>query len=318
MQVHVTRLAQWADIVVSSFGPPATHLIGSDMKVANPGLFWLADYRDLWSQNRSVGDSIELLEEIRRSELKSVGAHADLLSAVSKDMVEKLECLMSKRVIYNPNGFDVDEEEVRRRLANPLDVPEPPLRIVYTGKIYEGFHDPKPVLDALVFLLQSGKIADGMITLDIYGSQVEPIEALAKDPRYASFIRFMGHVPRDRALDAQRCAWLLLLLESSSAEARGILTGKLYEYLTAGRPIICVGSRQDFEIGQILRTTGTGMVVDPKDYSNIPDLLMNTLKGGGLMAIYSPKTDEILKYSRRRLAYSLFRELIEHWRRQGN
>ena len=69
----------------------------------------------------------------------------------------------------------------------------------------------------------------------------------------------MGHVSREKALQAQRNADLLLLLESSNEESRGVLTGKIFEYIASGRPIICIGSRLDFEIGQTLFKTGSGI-----------------------------------------------------------
>ena len=50
------KLVRETDIAISTYGPEASHVIGSRMKIINPSLFWIADYRDLWSDNISFVD----------------------------------------------------------------------------------------------------------------------------------------------------------------------------------------------------------------------------------------------------------------------
>lgn len=299
---EASRLAKEADIVVSTFGPAAAHLIACDMKSANPDLRWVADYRDLWSQ-RHTGDISEATRrEMREVELASVGAHAGLLTTVSEDAARQLRELTGKTVLTFRNGFDLDEAEVRQRLMTPAQKPGGPLRIVYTGMIYQGFQDPTPLLDALAQSFAAGELERGSVTVDFYGARVEAAQELARNPEYAPFIRLMGHVPRETALEAQRGAGLLLLLESSKPEARGTLTGKLFEYIAAGRPILCIGSRPEYEIGQLLSATGTGAVFGPEDHAGIREAVLTTMKGAGLYDSYRPDCQEILRYSRKRIA----------------
>lgn len=306
-------LATKADVVVSTFGPAASHLIGFDMKSVNPDLLWVADYRDLWSQNHALDVPDAVRSVIQKIELETVGAAADLLTAVSLDMVEKLTQLTKIETKLIPNGFDVDEEVVKASLAGihrdrPINVP---LRIVYTGMIYEGHRDPTPLLNALARLLQAGRISRGQVTVDFYGGRVDLAERLARNELFAPFIRLMGHVNREQALDAQRSAGLLLLLESSAVEARGVLTGKLFEYIAAGKPILCIGSRPEFEIGNVLSKTCTGRVFGPDQCLELEEVLLATLAGHGLYAEYSPVFDEIIKYSRKRQSQVLLEILVE-------
>lgn len=184
------------------------------------------------------------------------------------------------------------------------------MRIVHTGMIYEGHRDPTPLLDVLSKLYLKGDIDAGDVTIDFYGERVDLAKRLAGRADYAPFIRLMGHVSREKALIAQREAGLLLLLESPAAEARGVLTGKLFEYIAAGRPILCVGSRPEYEIGEILVSTGTGRVFGPDQYRSIEQIFIETLKGKGLYLDYMPVLDEILVYSRKRLAVEMFDNLI--------
>lgn len=298
-KTKAVELALRADVVISTFGPAAAHLIGYDMKMANPNLFWVADYRDLWSQRHTAVISEDNREKSRQLEKDTVGARADFLSAVSKDMVEQLTSFLGKETFEVPNGFDIDEALIRDTLAERPLKPDGPMRIVYTGMIYEGHQDPTPLLDALSALHSEGALDVGDVTVDFYGARVDLAKRLAQSPSYSPFIRLMGHVTRDEALEAQRSAGLLLLLESPAPEARGVLTGKLFEYMTAGRPIICVGSRPEYEIGCVLSKTGTGRVFGPDEYDQIKSVLSKTLAGNGLYKDYSPNLEWVLKYSRK-------------------
>ncbi|MCP1198059.1 hypothetical protein [Notoacmeibacter sp. MSK16QG-6] len=304
------RLATECDVVVSTYGPSASHLIASDMKKANPSLHWVADYRDLWSQ-KHLGEVTERSRnESRETELAAVGRYADSLTAVSNDMVQQLGDLTSKPVRMFPNGFDIDEDLVRKRLREPIRQPIGTLRIVYTGMIYKGHRDPVPLLDALASLAAKGKLAPESVTVDFYGARVDVARELSQNPKYAPFIRVMGHVSRQQALDAQRNAWLLLLLESSETEARGVLTGKIFEYIAAGRPILCVGSRPDFEIGRVLSQTGTGTVFAKNEQVRLEGAISETLSGRGLYDSYRPNFQQVLRFSRKRISFE-FLEMLE-------
>ena len=308
------QLAESAHVVVSTFGPAAAHLIACEMKKANPALRWIADYRDLWSQNHTSQITEQLRSELTKAEIASVGTYADLLTVVSDDMRLQLNDLTQKTVLKFPNGFDIDEALVRQRLEATVPLIGAPLRIVYTGMIYRGHRDPTPLLDCLADLHLAGKLNHGTITVDFYGARVDVVEELARNSKFAPFIRLMGHVPREAALQAQREASLLLLLESSEREASGVLTGKIFEYISAGRPILCIGSRPEFEIGQVLSATGTGNVFGPKDREILAGAILQTLNGSGLYATYRPNIEEVMKYSRKKQASDylvVLQQLIE-------
>lgn len=103
------EIAKDCDVVVSTYGPAASHLIASDMKSFNSELFWVADYRDLWSNNRIVDHAAAGLDNSTAQELRSVGAGADLVVGVSQAMVSSLEVLLDKNVCLIRNGFDPDD-----------------------------------------------------------------------------------------------------------------------------------------------------------------------------------------------------------------
>lgn len=308
-QPVANELAQSADVVVSTFGPAAAHLIANDMKQSNPRLRWVADYRDLWSQRPNSGASADENARSAQIERETVGRNADLITAVSQDMVRQLADLTGKQIVCIPNGFDIDEDVLRARLQNIRRQPGKPFRIVHTGTLYEGSRDCRPLLEALAKLRADGKIEDGAVTVDFYGSRVDPARKLSQDDRYKPFIRIMGHVPRDKALSAQCEADLLLLLESPAPEAQGVLTGKLFEYMAAGRPILGIGSLPEYEIGRVLEVSGTGATFGPQSYSKLPEIIQDSMSGDGLLRYFDPKIENILLFSRKKIALELFAQI---------
>lgn len=305
----INELAIQHNFVVSTFGPNASHLIANAVKHANPEIFWVADYRDLWNQHPTSSLSQAALDKMWAEHRASVGKCADMVTAVSEDMIHRLAESCQGEVFLAPNGFDIQEAELKQTLSIPFRSSSSPIKIVHTGTVYRGHRDPTPLLEVLATMADNHKIQPGDVFLDFYGRAVDPIRDLQKNSRFRPFLRLFGHVPREEALLAQREADLLLLLESPDIASRGILTGKVFEYITAGRPIICVGSHPEYEIGSLLRRTGTGKVLDRSDPEEMASCIMERLQGFGPPAWFAPEKEEILLYSRRTLALKLLNEM---------
>lgn len=299
------EVADESDVVISTFGPAASHLLAYDMKLHNPDIFWMADYRDLWSQSHLGDLSDKARSKLTLLERSTVGVHADALVAVSEDMVSQLQDITDKPVRLVPNGFDIDQKIVEQRLTRGASRPSLPLRIVHTGMLYRSKRDPEPLLRALVVLREQGKIQYGDVTVDFYGARIELARELAKHPDYSPFVRLIGHVPRDEALAAQQDANLLLILESPTPEARGVLTGKVFEYIASGRPILCLGSLREYELPKLLVRTGTGVAIENDEIDALADLVYQLANTEGHPKFYSPVLPEVLKYSRQAQAMDL-------------
>jgi hypothetical protein len=87
----------------------------------------------------------------------------------------------------------------------------------------------------------------------------------------------------------------LLLLESGKAEARGVLTGKLFEYLVSGTPILAVGIDRQNAAGELLESTGTGCCSTNAD--ELKQLFLAATKSGKF-DFFNPRIELITQYSR--------------------
>jgi hypothetical protein len=306
----IDGLAKRNDFVVSTFGPSASHLIAHSIKRSNPTICWVADYRDLWNQHANSASSQLTSERMWAQHEATVGEHADIVTAVSEDMVRVLSDACKGSVFLAPNGFDVLDSDLKEILAAPVRRSSLPIKIVHTGTVYRGHRDPTPLLEVLAGMVENGEILPGEVFVDFYGRAVDPIRDLQRNSRFSHFLRVFGHVSREEAIQAQRDADILLLLESSDSASRGILTGKIFEYISAGRPVMCVGSSPTYEIGLLLQRTGTGRVVGRSDEAEIRLIIKDLVRGSGIPSWFSPDIDEILSYSRRNQSLLLFDRVL--------
>src|SRR5690606_38460634 len=124
-----------------------------------------------------------------------------------------------------------------------------------------------------------------------------------RDLRLEGVVKIIGQVPRSEAVEAQQASDILLLIESESVEAKGVLTGKLFEYIASGRPILSIGSACDSAIAKMLKRTGTGICLG-SNVDAIKEYLSNALYNGSMF--YAPVESEIDKLSRVAQANALF------------
>lgn len=300
--------AKKIDIVVSTYGPRACHFIAAKIKEKIPSIKWVADYRDLWSI-RHNSDMTASQARKERSLEKSTLENADFLMTVSKPLATELAVFLGKNVSTVFNGFDVEWADAEKKIALGVGekIAKEKIEIIYTGMIYPGWRDPASLFVAVNNLIQSNKIKNDQVEIHFYGKRQPGLYKLVKEKFAESFVKIHGHVSREAALHAQEKADLLLLLESGEEVAKGVLTGKIFEYMVSGVPILSLGSREDSAIGEVISETGVG-VVCADNVGKIEKSIMQVLQGN-VDGIYSPNLDSIRKYSRKIQAENLLHHL---------
>jgi glycosyltransferase involved in cell wall biosynthesis len=292
-------LAPSLDVVVSSYGPAASHLLAAHMKKLNPVLRWTADYRDLWNAGTHGN------ERSRLEEQATVGRYADALTTVSDELAENLRQVFRQKVDVVYNGFDEAASlGAAMRMPNrQLSESRPrSVRIVYTGLIAPGDRDPTLLFRAVKQLEPILKAANVIVSVHFYGARLGDLKQIVAREKAENIAVIHGHVNRDTALRQQASADALLILESPSKD--GNLTGKIFEYLSAARPIISIGSRKQSAIGRILTSCGSGICAE-QDVETISEALLDVVRGGE-SGWFQPKRNKIQEYSRENQARIMF------------
>lgn len=297
------------DAIISSFSPPAVHLVASRLKAAHPDIPWVADFRDLWADNH-ITSARGILRHIERTlERRTIGGRADALMTVSEPLAETLR----QRYPAQPawvveNGFDPEEfTDWRARIRTPPDS-RGMLRICYAGTLYPGRRDPTPLFDAVNRLIDTGVLDRRQVAIDFYGqNEKELADILARcHGNRHGIVHAHGFVSRNDSLASQACSSLLLLLESAEPEARGVLTGKLFEYLVSGIPILAVGIDSNNAAGALLQRTGTGICA--RTTEEIEQILTEAMQDGRF-GFYQPQAEKIAAYARDRQAREILEQL---------
>lgn len=281
------------DAIISSSSPVTSHFIAKELREKYE-IPWIADLRDLWTQNHYYHYSSYRKFIERRLEVRTLSL-AGALTTVSQPLAEKLKELHKGKKIYAiTNGFDPDEKNIRATLSDKFN-------ITYTGYLYKGKRDPEPLFKALQKLISDGSIEPDDIEVDFYGYTEGWLEIDIHKYGLQNVVKAHGLIPRGEAIKKQREAQLLLLLTWNDPKEVGVYTGKIFDYLSAQRPILSIGISGGV-VEELLTKTSAGIHASTQE--EIEDVLRKfyyefKLKG---KVGYSGINSEIEKYSQKEMA----------------
>ena len=252
------------DVVLTTSPPSSVHLIGAAVKRAT-GALWVADLRDSLVANphrRADSLAVRVKEQGEHVVARTIARSADAIVAVSEAIREEAESFAPRgKVVTIANGSDFDDfEGLSYTRTNRF-------RITHTGSFF-GKRTPRPFLTAL-----AGSGLEDVVARfvgDFRSADREFAEGLALGDR----LELHPFGSRRRALELQRDSdALLLLIPEAGGRGRGVLSGKVFEYLAAERPILA-SVPTDGAAAELIRETGTGVVVSPDD----PDAIRAALQ----------------------------------------
>jgi glycosyltransferase involved in cell wall biosynthesis len=250
------------DVVVTTSPPTSVHLVGAAVKRAT-GARWIADLRDSLVANphRRVESRLVRAKEATGERVaRLVARRADAVTAVTDLIGEELRALGARRVQTIANGCDFEDfAGLEYRPANRF-------RLTHTGSFF-GRRSPRAVLEAL-----AGADADIVARFvgDFRSSDREWAERLELGDR----LELHPYLPRRRVLELQRDSEaLLLLIPESGGRGRAVLSAKVFEYLAAERPILAAVPPEG-AAADLIRETGSGIVVAPDDVEGLRDALV--------------------------------------------
>ena len=265
------RVVREHDIdVVLSTSPPATdHVVAAAIarRTERP---LACDLRDSWLADprlRTDRRSVALKQLLAaRMERRSVG-RAGLVTTAADSISEEVRARHGstiRQVLTIRNGADAADFA-----ADPaLDAPPERFVVTHTGGFY-GLRRPGRVLDAIEAMPDRQELDASRILLRFVGQlPAADAERIARSPRLAGCVEHTGFVPYRQALAHQLAADCLLLLVPDTPDRQGMVTGKLFEYLLARRRILALVPPNG-AAAELVRETGSGVVVQPDDVSGI-------------------------------------------------
>lgn len=282
------------DAILSSSSPVTGHLVARELKKKH-GIPWLADLRDLWSQNHHYYYSSLRKWFDRRLELKTL-ADADVLVTVSQPWADRLAILhQGKSVSTITNGFD---PEIMKEVSAGV---KPGFTITYTGNIYGRKQHPGRLFAALRSLIKDGSLDPADIEVRFYGPKLDWLEKDIASYSVSGIVKQHGIVSQKEAIVKQKESQLLLLMDWDDPAENGWYPLKAFEYLGAARPVIAIGGVTGNAVDLLLKKTRVGVQAITED--NIGETLLRLYqeyKQEGRVS-YHGIGEEIEKYSHRRM-----------------
>jgi len=285
--IRIARREQ-IDAVITTSPPGSIHFVGAAVQKAT-GSRWLADLRDPIVANphrRSDTAATRARQAANEQVARLVARRADAVSCVSEAIADEVRGLDPRGIVRTiANGCDFDD------FAGLEYAPGQRLRITHTGSFF-GKRDPRPFLQAFH---DSGLDAVARFVGDFRSSDREWAESLGLGDR----LELIEYLPRAESLRLQRDSEVLLLLvPDAGGRGKGVLSGKVFEYLAAERPILAVVP-PDGAAASLIRATGAGIVVAPDDVGGMREALEelhSRFADGGLASV------ELAEEDRERLA----------------
>jgi glycosyltransferase involved in cell wall biosynthesis len=246
------------DAVLTTSPPGSVHFIGAAVQKAT-GARWLADLRDPLVANphrRSDTTATRARQAANEQLARLVARRADAISCVSEAIADEVRGLGARGIVRTvANGCDFED------FAGLEYQPAERFRITHTGSFF-GKRDPRPFLQALH---DSGLDVVARFVGDFRSTDREWAESLGLGDR----LELVDYAPRRESLRLQRDSEaLLLLVPDAGGRGKGVLSGKVFEYLAAGRPVLAVVP-PDGAAAELVRETRAGPVVAPDDVDGI-------------------------------------------------
>ncbi|MBT8296139.1 MAG: glycosyltransferase family 4 protein [Gramella sp.] len=283
------------DAIITTGPPHSLHLIGLQLK-KDMKIKWIADFRDPWTQigyHEKLKLNSRSREKHEKLEKKVLNA-ADHIITTSFTTKEEFLSKTSKPVSVITNGYDgeVINENVKTGK----------FQIAHIGSLLSG-RNPENLWKALAEIISENAEFKKAFQLRLAGKLSESVLESIIASGLSDYLINEGYVSHSKALEMQREASVLLLIEINSEETRGIIPGKVFEYLASRRPILAIGPKE-WDVQKIIRDTGAGKVFMYNDIKDIKveilDLFQKYLKNEPFFGM-----KDIDKYHRRSLTEKL-------------
>ena len=273
-------------VIFSSAPPYTVHLIARTLSKKH-GVPWVADFRDPWTDRFYNYENKRLwLTKLIDSYLeRKVINDATALTTVSKTISEYYKKTFN--VIHN--GYDEEDFSLVNKTENNNVV------ISYIGTMTKS-QNPLMFFESIYEL----NLKEKKYQIDLIGNIHPDIKYYIEAKKYDNFIKTKPYIPHKDAIKKMCESDFLLLVIPNTEKNKGIITGKLFEYIRSMRKIIMIGPPTS-DAAKIIAQTNSGRCFDYSEKNKIKQTLLKT---------NLPSSNNYQQYSRENLT-KILSHLIE-------
>lgn len=252
--------------IISSGPPHSMHLIALGLKKQIPKLKWAADFRDPWT-NIDFYEKLMLTKWADKKHHKqelSVITNANCVLSIGQTMSDEFVEIYKKaggkdeskfKVI--PNGYD--DEDIK---TNAITKDEK-FSIAHIGTLVKD-RNPDLLWKVLNSLVKENTEFEKQLQIKLVGKIDIYVKEQIEKFGLTKYVYKIDYLPHDEVIIEQQKSKVLLLLVNNTKNAKGILTGKFFEYMIANVPVLAIGPK-DGDLAKIINETGVGLISDFND-----------------------------------------------------
>lgn len=280
------------DAIISTGPPHSMHLIAMKLK-KELGIPWIADFRDPWTEIDYYQD-LHLSRWADRKHHKlerQVLTQADKVVTVGWDCARSLGRLGNRNVRVVPNGYDWEID------ANQQPAPlSQEFTLTHLGVVTPSRNTPQ-LWNALKELKEENADFGSNLKIRLVGQVDQSVTESLEAAGLKGNTEIIPYIPHDEILQMQQSSQVLLLLINNTPNAKGILTGKLFEYLVSGRPILCIGP-EDGDAARVISQAKAGTTVGFDDKEKMKAALKDWFEKYNRQELRASTSESIRQFSR--------------------
>ena len=286
------------DAFVTTGPPHSMHLIGLALKNEFPNLKWIADFRDPWTEI-SYYKHLKLTkssDKKHRSLEKKVFENADVTLATSYSDAENFRKKGANSVCIT-NGFEVLSED-----KNKVDIKSDKFTLSYVG-VLEQLRNPEILWKTLNEILSENEDFATHFKLKFVGRVDDKILNELENSALKNSILNIGYLPHEKSVLEMKNSSLLLITNFPQESSKGIIPGKIFEYLSTGNQILSFGPK-DADVAMILEKTNAGKHFGYEEKENVKNYILSIYKNWKSGKLQSENAN-IEEFSRKNLTKKL-------------
>ncbi len=268
------------DALISTGPPHSMHLIAYRLH-QQLQIPWIADFRDPWTEI-DFYDQLKLTRWADRKHHRleaAVLTSADSVVAVGKTMAGRFQLKTGIVASVIPNGYDEEDFDRAPETGSEQETVSeketgasgPRFNLVHVGAMNRDRNHPA-FWEALAALREEDPGFNKRLWITLVGKLDHSVQQSLASCGLEDCTTLIPSLPHNRVIPLLQSASVLYLPINNTPNARSIATGKIYEYLSAGRPVLGVGP-VDGDAADILNSCRAGRMMDFTDREGIRKFL---------------------------------------------
>lgn len=289
------------DVLVTTGPPHSLHLIGLGLKKKFPDLKWIADFRDPWTEI-SYYKHLKLtkIADKKHRKLESeVFKNADVTLATSYTDAENFR-KKGANAFCITNGFDSEIESQKSEVGSKNSTNK--FTLSYVG-VLEQLRDPGNLWWTLYEIMCENEEFSNDFELKFVGKVDNKIQQSLFHIGINQNIKYLGYLPHEQALQEMQDSTVLLMTNFPQESSKGIIPGKIFEYLATGKTILSFGPK-DADVEKILNETKAGKHFGYDEKEKLKKFILESYENWKLGTL-NQNAENIEQFSRKNLTQKL-------------